>query len=367
MRRDAAVLFFLACVLCALAACAGKQPRTDETHVGTLYREGDLAIDAAGFATDAAGNPANGVLRLYRPNGQLHWETQWIDGKLGGTSKRYYESGQLENETPWTDGQPSGLVKSYHPNGKLHYAASHVAGKRQGTARLYDEEGRLRVETPFVQGKEHGMENTYDAHGNMIGQIRYERGRPMLQESSRAEETPRSQAVKSYREHEIVLDRTAWTAADGAGKPLTGVSRHYFPGGGLKEEYSWLNGRRHGTAKTWYADGRPENEIPFVHGKEQGLWRRHHPNGRVMTEAPHVSGKAHGVMKIYDERGVLRGEIPWQRGKEQGLAKMYHASGKLSEERPFLDGQAHGTVNVYDENGALTKQKRYSHGRELPE
>lgn len=54
------------------------------------------------------------------------------------------------------------------------------------------------------------------------------------------------------------------------GKGFTGIARQKYPGGKLRAEYPFKNGRFHGTVKEWYPNGKPSAETEFKNGERSG-------------------------------------------------------------------------------------------------
>jgi len=122
-------------------------------------------------------------------------------------------------------------------------------------------------------------------------------------------------------------------------KPFTGkfVGRNPF-GGGLLAKGSMKNGKMHGIAERYEADG------------------------KLSEERNYKDGELHGVSKEYYESGKLKEEQNYEKGKVNGVVKAYHENGKLSAEVNFKDGNRHGIAKWYDEDGKLKEEKNYKDG-----
>jgi antitoxin component YwqK of YwqJK toxin-antitoxin module len=52
-------------------------------------------------------------------NGQLSWETPYVNGERHGISRGWHENGQLMYETPWLNGQRHGIRRHWNEDDKL--------------------------------------------------------------------------------------------------------------------------------------------------------------------------------------------------------------------------------------------------------
>ena len=65
------------------------------------------------------------------------------------------------------------------------------------------------------------------------------------------------------------------------------------------------------------------------------------------------------IKKVYYESGQLKYEVPYVHGKRDGISKGYYESGKLMAEIPYEKGEIHGTLKGYYESGQLAKEELY--------
>lgn len=61
------------------------------------------------------------VVKKYRENGTLEYETPYINGVKHGVEKWYYENGVLREETPYINGLINGVEKTYREDGMLRW------------------------------------------------------------------------------------------------------------------------------------------------------------------------------------------------------------------------------------------------------
>lgn len=80
---------------------------------------------------------AAGVGKLWHENGQLWYESNYVDGKEHGLCRRWYENGQLYLEINYKEGKLNGLHRAWHPNGQLWIESNYVDGKLRGIYHTY--------------------------------------------------------------------------------------------------------------------------------------------------------------------------------------------------------------------------------------
>ena len=61
----------------------------------------------------------NGLTTLYRENGNVASQINYVDGKMKGIYREYHENGKLSTEGHWNINNPIGEMKSYTENGEL--------------------------------------------------------------------------------------------------------------------------------------------------------------------------------------------------------------------------------------------------------
>ncbi|GEM_PF-5626041 len=80
----------------------------------------------------------------------------------------------------------------------------------------------------------------------------------------------------------------------------------------LKQQGSYVSGKRSGAWITWFPDGKKKSEAGYVDGKLQGLHREYFPNGKVMDEFKYRDGKidcGDGYHKSWYAGGRLKFEM----------------------------------------------------------
>ena len=92
------------------------------------------------------------VEQSFFSNGNLEYETEFVNGKLDGTSKVWLEDGTLFSVSQYKNALPHGNWKKIHPNGKLMFAVNYEYGQKHGTEKWYYENGQVKSEQEFEYG-----------------------------------------------------------------------------------------------------------------------------------------------------------------------------------------------------------------------
>jgi hypothetical protein len=86
-------------------------------------------------------NKKDGVIKTYRPNGQLLSEVTMKDGKRNGISRRYYSNDTVSLEVYYTDDKMNGLYKQYYEDGKPMKEIEYKDDQMDGLNKKFRKEG----------------------------------------------------------------------------------------------------------------------------------------------------------------------------------------------------------------------------------
>ena len=92
------------------------------------------------------------VIQSFFSNGNLEYETEFVNGKLDGKSQVWLEDGTLYSISKYSNNQPHGIWKKFHPNGKLMFEVNYEYGQKNGVEKWYYENGNLKSEQEFDFG-----------------------------------------------------------------------------------------------------------------------------------------------------------------------------------------------------------------------
>ena len=115
-----------------------------------------------------------------------------------------------------------------------------------------------------------------------------------------------------------------------------GVKMDYYPGGQLRAEVVYKDGKKNGTAKQYYQDGKLYLEIDYANNIKHGWVRRYYEDGKIYMETPYDSGMISGVQKKYRVGGKLSAEIPYYKDFPCIGLKEYLLDGSLKGKWPTI-------------------------------
>ncbi len=142
------------------------------------------------------------------------------------------------------------------------------------------------------------------------------------------------------------------SATEAVGKLRQGLSREYRADGTLESEIYYDQNRKHGSAKSYYADGKTvKNELRYVNGYRQGDAKWYYQSGKIYRVTPYEKNQINGVRYIYYENGNLQAEIPYQESQPGTGLKEYTPNGSL---------KAFSAVIRIEEADRLDRENRYS-------
>jgi antitoxin component YwqK of YwqJK toxin-antitoxin module len=74
----------------------------------------------------------------------------------------------------------------------------------------------------------------------------------------------------------------------------------------VKSEINFVNGKREGSAKTFYENGKTKQEATFKDDKKVGPYTEYYDNGNKKLECIYVNGFISGIYKEYHSNGNLK-------------------------------------------------------------
>jgi hypothetical protein len=142
---------------------------------------------------------------------------------------------------------------------------------------------------------------------------------------------------------------TGQPAPDIPSNALELVTRFDDAGKKLESEF-WLRGRRVGRA-AWYESGHLAVAVGLRRGIAVGPHVEYHdaPGGPVSYAEPYVDGKVHGLAKQFDADGRLILVSPFVRGT--GTDYWCDETGQLAEEHPVVRGKLSGRERWWNPDG----------------
>jgi antitoxin component YwqK of YwqJK toxin-antitoxin module len=198
-----------------------------------------------------------------------------FDGKK--TVQIYDGTGKVSRVVTWRDGvlqEQRGGVSDYASGSNVSFKD----GKKHGEERIVDKTGKLLKTIEWNRGVQDGKEREYADDGKKV--IRESRWRAdVLQEvtelflngnpkSRETFETPDRKLMKRFWDTGKLREEGVWVSCNngwgGRDWCPDGTFKSYFENGTPAAEESYDHGKRRGTAKTWWPDGKPQSVEEYV-------------------------------------------------------------------------------------------------------
>lgn len=259
-------------------------------------------------------------LRFY-PNGEPYIRTPYCRDKIHGTEEMYYSDGTPLASAEWVSGNLQGHAIRYWPNGETA-SQEEFDGLKLLEGYYFNPDGTLASEV--VAGT--GFRAVFDR--NKIKELHeYRKG---LEEGEVKVFDDRGHLVSTYhiKEGQKHGDEVIFFVAEIGVDPLDESKRspHLLIG--------WHEGKIHGITRTWYPDGGIESQREMANNRRNGIATAWYRNGSVM------------LMEEYENDKLKKGE--------------YFKKGDFRPETRVSEGN--GIATLYDGEGQFLRRINYYHG-----
>ena len=120
---------------------------------------------------------------------------------------------------------------------------------------------------------------------------------------------------------------------------IEGTKKTFFPDGSVKSETPYVDGKPHGVSKTYAKDGTVTRSCTLKVGRRDRPLVDYWPgNGNKRRIVTYDDGAVTGTVKTFYRNGQPRQEIPFINDTMHGEEKRYTEDGKPDESRYWLDG-----------------------------
>ena len=120
--------------------------------------------------------PLSGKTCSWYPNGNIHTETTFHEGKREGVWTIYFENGQPEKTGNIINGKDHGEYKEYYENGQLKYDYIYQNGSKEGVWKSWYADGGKYTERHFSQNTLNGKVLVWDEQGRLAKEYDYLKG-----------------------------------------------------------------------------------------------------------------------------------------------------------------------------------------------
>lgn len=97
--------------------------------------------------------------------------------------------------------------------------------------------------------------------------------------------------------------------------------RHFqrYPGGKMREERHYINGRKDGLQRGWWPDGKPRFLFTCYAGEFEGKFEEWSDSGILIKQFHYNSGREEGSQKLWWSNGSMRANYVVRDGRKFGL------------------------------------------------
>jgi antitoxin component YwqK of YwqJK toxin-antitoxin module len=299
------------------------------------------------------GTPFTGIYYNLYPNGNLLFESEQLEGKDHGRSKRYKVDGTIHSVVNFHDGKIHDEDKEKEDEFTkymLYEVTSQIENKdenkKTGPEKIYHENGQLKEEGEYRDGVEEGLWKTYHENGQLLQYGEYKNGK-------------KEGLWKTYHENGQLEIETNIINGE-----YDGIWKRYYKNGQLVEEGNHDNGVDMGYWKSYYENGQLHFEGYKTNGQQDGLWKVWYDSGKLQRETHIKNGERDGGRKHYYENGQLEIEESYKNNELEGIWKSYYKDGQRQSEGNYTDGKKNGLWKEYNHEGKLDFEGKYKNGIE---
>lgn len=127
-----------------------------------------------------------------------------------------------------------------------------------------------------------------------------------------------------------------------ASKPFSGYGFHLSESGDTIEVTGFLNGKKHGYHKKYYADRILAMQVKYdlgnLHGEKTTYWE----NGNIRSKASFNNGQVDGTVYEWYRSGEIFKIMNFKDGKMSGLQQAYRLNGKVYANFESKNGRNYG-------------------------
>ncbi len=339
----------------------------------------------------------NGKTFEYYPNGNIHWERNFVKGKEQGNSYEYsylndsliitikeykndvpqkereinrvdhkknkqgmwiqfYDSKSIKKEEPYLNNLLHGYVKMYDTLGGLKEIKKYEYGvlienpkelMKAEVRKETDSATKIKTVGPYVDGKKDGVFKSYDEKGSLIAVENFQNG-ISISYGNLGEGGVKNGAWKEYYEDKKLKIEGTYT------KDIkTGVWKYYHRNGALEQTGQYnTSGKAIGEWKWYYDNGNLLREETFENGLEEGEMTEYSIDGKIISKGKYSGGMKEGMwlyeMGVYKEFGNYKDDL------KEGMWKHEYTDNNTKRfEGEFIAGQAAGEHKYYYPSGNL--------------
>jgi antitoxin component YwqK of YwqJK toxin-antitoxin module len=328
-------------LLSDIAATEYEEVKAEPGVVGEVelvrerYLDGKVRIERQVTLNNDGNYVNHGAWKMYSPNGDVVAEGQYHFGERTGLWTRW--TGRKDSasfsEAPFNHFKAPFMSQANFANGKL-----------DGDWIITDANDRKVMLISFKDGLRNGPATTWATNGKVLNQITYLNGIPVGDQLEINTKTGELARTATYEDGRKVVTKTTYFPRTKkkqsetmylAAKTIETAADDFWTVK-LAKYGSEGSDLKHGTAKSWYANGKAEQDGAYEYGKKAGTFTFWHENGQVAST------------------GEYRDDLA------EGTWVWWHDNGQKSAVGKYTKGALIGEWRWWDETGKLTKQQTYN-------
>ena len=169
---------------------------------------------------------------------------------------------------------------------------------------------------------------------------------------------PKTQHVVVKNEKDIVISRGDYVK----GKK-SGIWREYTDLGVLTKLAEYRGGQLDGAYVAFNRSGQVMEDASYASDSLDGL-RLTMNNNRVKSMENYSNGMLHGQRKTYYDDGKLQEESNYNMGQRDGVTTWYLQSGKPSLQYTYINGVIQGPAKEFNEDGSVKREGSFKNNTE---
>lgn len=185
-----------------------------------------------------------------------------------------------------------GIWRKTDSAGHLIYAGQFRDNVPVDTFRYYYPDGKIKTLSVFSGNGHQALSSSW-----------YENGRPMAKGMYRDEKRDSLWQFFSDYDGALLSEENYKSGIK------QGLSRTFYPQGGVSETINWKDGMKDGASESFFSDGKVKMRTMYKNGEKSGPFSSYYYTGTPMITGGYLDGHQHGVWKYFSEKGeVVRTE-----------------------------------------------------------
>jgi antitoxin component YwqK of YwqJK toxin-antitoxin module len=320
------------------------------------YPDGKIRVERQ-VTLNGDGNYVNhGAWKQYSTAGDVVAEGQFHFGQRVGLWTRWVgrNDSTLIGEQPFRQFKAPFMSQANFANDKMDgewividanerkvMAVSLKAGERNGTSTIWMPNGKVFWQMTYDHSVPVGdMYEVNAKSGEVTKTATYDQGRKVY---TKSEYYPRNRQIKS----EIMY----------LSAPTTAQSLDNYWSMKLAKYSAEGDDMRHGTLKTWFANGQQEQEGYYTNDKKTGTFKFWHENGQLQSMGEYRDNKAEGTWVWWHNNGQKSAVGKYEHGSLMGEWRWWDDQGKLTKKQNY-----DGTETAATEKEPLDISQRSARG-----